>query len=244
MFDLFQRIDKCPAQARFGGVQGCFCGFHLPRGTSDQPASTSGAAPTPTSAQTNRRTPLNISVPSSASSPLSESASPSPSASVTASTPPSSTLKASSFPPATVRASPSPSESLRASPSPSESVRIRASPSESGDLITSAAPSGVLASAPPAPDDGSGSVSSLPNEMRKMIPLQDQRWIASALYHGGRLRSGLKLWYEPPVLIYHQAPLPDWFFTHRLLVWMPYHLLEGQAVLSCLWEATDWLWQP
>ncbi|KAB5574970.1 hypothetical protein PHYPO_G00215240 [Pangasianodon hypophthalmus] len=237
-YDLFQRIDKCPAQARgqtslFGGVQSCLCGFHLPRGTSDQPASTSGAAPTPTSAQTTRRPPLNISMftkpwfggthsaaakpnSSSASSPLSESASPSPSASVTASTHPSSTLKASSFPPSTVRASPSPSESLRASPSPSES----------GDPITSAAPSGVPTSAPPAPDDGSGSVSSLPPEMRKTIPLQDQRWIASTLYHGGRLRSGLKLWYEPPVpsLIYHQAPLPDWFFTHRLLVWMPYHL--------------------
>ncbi|MCI4378998.1 hypothetical protein PGIGA_G00222800 [Pangasianodon gigas] len=134
--------------------------------------------------------------PSSASSPLSESASPSPSASVTASTHPSTTLKASSFPPST------------------------------GDPITSAAPSGVPASAPPAPDDGSGSVSSLPPVMRKTIPLQDQRWIASTLYHDGRLPSGLKLWYEPPVpsLIYHQAPLPDRFFTHRLLVWMPYHL--------------------
>ncbi|MCI4379004.1 hypothetical protein PGIGA_G00222790 [Pangasianodon gigas] len=94
-----------------------------------------------------------------------------------------------------------------------------------GDPITSAAPSGVPTSAPPAPDDGSGSVSSLPPEMRKTIPLQDQWWIASTLYHGGRLRSGLKLWYEPPVpsLIYHQAPLPDRFFTHRLLVWMPYN---------------------
>ncbi|MCJ8733124.1 hypothetical protein PDJAM_G00219470 [Pangasius djambal] len=134
--------------------------------------------------------------PSSASSPLSEIASPSPSASVTASTHPSSTLKASSFPPST------------------------------GDPITSAAPSGVPTSAPPAPDDGSGSVSSLPPEMRKTIPLQDQRWVASTLYHGGRLRSGLKLWYEPPVpsLIYHQVPLPDRFFTHRLLVWMSYHL--------------------
>ncbi|KAB5555129.1 hypothetical protein PHYPO_G00029970 [Pangasianodon hypophthalmus] len=262
-------IDKCPAQARgqtslFGGVQSCLCGFHLPRGTSDQPASTSWCCPYPTSAQTTRRPPLNISMftkprfggthsaaakpnvniprrklghqSSSASSPLSESASPSPSASVTAGTHPSSTLKASSFPPSTVRASPSPSESVRASPSPSESVRaspspsesVRASPSpsESGDPITSAAPSGVPTSAPPAPDDGSGSVSSLPPEMRKTIPLQDQRWIASTLYLGGRLWSGLKLWYEPPVpsLIYHQAPLPDRFFTHRLLVWMPYHL--------------------
>ncbi|MCJ8750402.1 hypothetical protein PDJAM_G00264270 [Pangasius djambal] len=61
------QIDKCPAQARgqtslFGGVQSCLCGFHLPRGTGDQPASTSGAAPAPTSAQTTRRPSLNISM--------------------------------------------------------------------------------------------------------------------------------------------------------------------------------------
>ncbi|MCI4379009.1 hypothetical protein PGIGA_G00222900 [Pangasianodon gigas] len=70
--------------------------------------------------------------------------------------------------------------------------------------------------------------------MRKTIPLQDQRWIASTLYHGGRLPSGLKLWYEPPVpsLIYHQAPLPDRFFTHRLLVWMPYHLWKVRLLCS------------
>ncbi|XP_073719431.1 uncharacterized protein [Misgurnus anguillicaudatus] len=66
----------------------------------------------------------------------------------------------------------------------------------------------------------------LPPEMRKTIPSQDQRWIASALFHAGRLRTDLKFWYEPPVpsLIYHQAPSPDRFFNHRLLVWMPYHL--------------------
>ncbi|XP_049320206.1 uncharacterized protein LOC125802508 isoform X1 [Astyanax mexicanus] len=66
----------------------------------------------------------------------------------------------------------------------------------------------------------------LPAEMKKNIPLQDQKWIASTLWGNQRLRSGLKLWYEPPTpaLIYHQVPTPDPFFTHRLLVWMPYHL--------------------
>ncbi|CAB1460697.1 unnamed protein product [Pleuronectes platessa] len=41
-----------------------------------------------------------------------------------------------------------------------------------------------------------------------------------------RLRSDLKLWYDPPVpeLIYHQVPTPERFLTHRLLLWTPYHL--------------------
>lgn len=62
--------------------------------------------------------------------------------------------------------------------------------------------------------------------MRKTIPSQDQRWISSVLFHEARLQPDLKLWYEPPVpsLIYHQAPSPDRFFNHRLMVWMPYHL--------------------
>ncbi|XP_068594396.1 uncharacterized protein [Cebidichthys violaceus] len=62
--------------------------------------------------------------------------------------------------------------------------------------------------------------------MSKTLPLQDQRWIANTLFHSGKLRPDLKLWYEPPVpaLIYHQTPTPDRFFTHRLMVWMPYHL--------------------
>ncbi|KAI9541920.1 hypothetical protein NQZ68_026385 [Dissostichus eleginoides] len=66
----------------------------------------------------------------------------------------------------------------------------------------------------------------LPREMSKTIPVQDQRWISNTLFHSGKLRPHLKLWYEPPVpaLIYHQTPMPDRFFTHRLMVWMPYHL--------------------
>ncbi|CAL8241487.1 unnamed protein product [Merluccius merluccius] len=54
---------------------------------------------------------------------------------------------------------------------------------------------------------------------------KDQRWIASTLYHAGKLRPNLKLWYEPPAPspIYHQAPTPDRFFSHWLMVWMPYH---------------------
>nr|XP_020512935.1 uncharacterized protein LOC110001773 [Labrus bergylta] len=34
-----------------------------------------------------------------------------------------------------------------------------------------------------------------------------------------------------PALIYHQAPTPERFFNHRLLVWMPYHLWKVR--LTC-----------
>ena len=68
--------------------------------------------------------------------------------------------------------------------------------------------------------------------MKETIPVQDQRWIASTLFQSGKLRLNLKLWYEPPAsaLIYHQAPTPDRFFAHRLLVWMPYHLWKVRVV--------------
>ncbi|KAK0151032.1 hypothetical protein N1851_007824 [Merluccius polli] len=67
----------------------------------------------------------------------------------------------------------------------------------------------------------------------KTIPLQDQKWISVALWKHQRLRTDLKLWYDPPepALIYHQAPTPERFFTHRLLLWMPYHLWKVR--LSC-----------
>lgn len=77
----------------------------------------------------------------------------------------------------------------------------------------------------PSSSPADSSIPALPAEMRKTIPSQDQRWIVSTLFQAGRLWPDLKLWYEPPVpsLIYHQAPSPDRFFTHRMLVWMPYH---------------------
>lgn len=105
----------------------------------------------------------------------------------------------------------------------------------------------------PAPAGASASFW-LPGEMSKTIPVQDQRWIANTLFHSGKLRPDLKLWYEPPVpaLIYHQTPTPDRFFTHRLMVWMPYHLwkvrvscpacgknLTGYGVHKKAWKVLD-----
>lgn len=73
----------------------------------------------------------------------------------------------------------------------------------------------------------------LPAKLMGTIPPQDQKWISSALWKNKRLRTDLKLWYDPPepALIYHQAPAPERFFTHRLLLWMPYHLWRVR--LSC-----------
>ncbi|XP_053301816.1 uncharacterized protein LOC128460596 [Pleuronectes platessa] len=73
----------------------------------------------------------------------------------------------------------------------------------------------------------------LPAKLRTTVPPQDQKWIAAALWKNKRLRSDLMLWYNPPLpaIIYHQVPAPERFFTHRLLVWMPYHLWKVR--LSC-----------
>lgn len=46
------------------------------------------------------------------------------------------------------------------------------------------------------------------------------------------LQDNLKLWYHPPQPshLYHQAPAPDRFFAHSLLVWMPYKLWKVKVV--------------
>ncbi|KAL1246952.1 hypothetical protein QQF64_034539 [Cirrhinus molitorella] len=98
-------------------------------------------------------------------------------------------------------------------------------------FATSAAPSAVDLSAHlTAPGSEPGW---LPAKLMRTIPPQDQKWISSALWKDQRLRTDLKLWYDPsePALIYHQAPTPERFFTHRLLLWMPYHLWKVR--LSC-----------
>lgn len=46
------------------------------------------------------------------------------------------------------------------------------------------------------------------------------------------LQDNLKLWYYPPqpMNLYHQAPSPDRFFAHPLLVWMPYKLWKVRLI--------------
>ncbi|KAJ8352715.1 hypothetical protein SKAU_G00241910 [Synaphobranchus kaupii] len=69
--------------------------------------------------------------------------------------------------------------------------------------------------------------------LKKGITLQDQKWIASTLWGNQRLWSDLKLWYEPPApdLIYNQAPTPERFFNHRLLMWMSSY--QWKVMLLC-----------
>ncbi|MEQ2183259.1 hypothetical protein GOODEAATRI_030909 [Goodea atripinnis] len=56
------------------------------------------------------------------------------------------------------------------------------------------------------------------------------------LTDGGKveLQDNLKLWYYPPQPspLYHQAPSPDRFFTHPLLMWMPYKLWKVKVVCT------------
>ncbi|XP_059361668.1 uncharacterized protein LOC132099242 [Carassius carassius] len=63
------------------------------------------------------------------------------------------------------------------------------------------------------------------------MPPEDHKWIGKRLFKIGSkgkpaLRDDLQLWYYPPqpALIYNQAPAPDRFFCHSLLLWMPYKL--------------------
>ncbi len=107
------------------------------------------------------------------------------------------------------------------------------SPSATSFFVTSASPSVVGLSAHRTADMETAPGSEpgwLPAKLMGTIPPQDQKWISSALWKNKRLRTDLKLWYDP-ALIYHQAPAPERFFTHRLLLWMPYHLWRVR--LSC-----------
>ncbi|MEQ2169900.1 hypothetical protein GOODEAATRI_029781 [Goodea atripinnis] len=90
----------------------------------------------------------------------------------------------------------------------------------------------------------------LPRLWAEGIPPKDHRWITKTLFRMGakgkvELQDNLKLWYYPPQPspLYHQALSPDHFFTHPLLMWMPYKLwkvkitkkLAGTAKRTALW---------
>nr|XP_055051857.1 uncharacterized protein LOC129437622 isoform X1 [Misgurnus anguillicaudatus] len=186
-----------------------------------------------------RRSP-SPSPPPSSRTPSPSPPSPSPPSSVRTATPSPSTMrtpspfsvKAPSPAPPSVRA-PSPAPpSVRTSSPASPSVRTPHPSPPSARTPSPAPPSEEPGGVQPAPAGAPASFW-LPGEMSKTIPVQDQRWIANTLFHSGKLRPDLKLWYEPPVpaLIYHQTPTPDRFFTHRLMVWMPYHLWKVRV--SC-----------
>ncbi|KAJ8353650.1 hypothetical protein SKAU_G00212170 [Synaphobranchus kaupii] len=76
-----------------------------------------------------------------------------------------------------------------------------------------------------------------PHLWSETLPPEDHKWIATTLFRVGakgklELRDNLQLWYYPPqpALLYHQAPNPDRFFAHPLLLWMPYKLWKIKVV--------------
>jgi len=69
------------------------------------------------------------------------------------------------------------------------------------------------------------------------LPPEDHKWVRKSILKLGprgklELQDHLKLWYFPPQpsQLYHQAPAPDRFFAHPLLVWMPYKLWNVKVV--------------
>ncbi|XP_043092072.1 uncharacterized protein LOC122342357 [Puntigrus tetrazona] len=244
---IFQ-IEKCPLQAHgqttlFGGSKACSCGFHTTK-PATATLSQATAAPPQSEASDTAPAPRSFLRPSSTLSmftksrysgsqlsslkpnlverktpallhPLTPSASP-PSPLTFSILCEDSTVATVRTPrpfPSSVRTASSSSSSPRP-PSPSLlQTHVPAPFSEEPRRVQ------------PTPAEDLASVR-LPVELGKTIPVQDQRWIANTLFHSGKLRPDLKLWYEPPIpaLIYHQTPTPDRFFTHRLMVWMPYHL--------------------
>ncbi|XP_043092075.1 vegetative cell wall protein gp1-like [Puntigrus tetrazona] len=236
----------------FGGSKACSCGFHTTK-PATATLSQATAAPPQSEASDTAPAPRSFLRPSSTLSMFTKSRysgsqlsslkpnlverktpSPSPSSVRTPSaSPPSPSPSPSSvrtLTVATVR-TPCPSPSFVRTPSASPP-----SPSPSPSSVRTPTVATVRTPRPfpsseeprrvqPTPAEDLASVR-LPVELGKTIPVQDQRWIANTLFHSGKLRPDLKLWYEPPIpaLIYHQTPTPDRFFTHRLMVWMPYHL--------------------
>lgn len=69
----------------------------------------------------------------------------------------------------------------------------------------------------------------LPRLWAENIPQQDHKWVKTALFGSTSstnhmLREDLRLWYHPPPPAACQFPIPAGYFTHDLLVWMPYKL--------------------
>ncbi|XP_031172172.2 uncharacterized protein LOC116061928 isoform X2 [Sander lucioperca] len=80
-------------------------------------------------------------------------------------------------------------------------------------------------------------VTSLPRLWSEGLPPEDHKWILKTVMKVGpkgklQLQDHLKLWFFPPQPspLYHQAPAPDRFFAHPLLVWMPYKLWKVKVV--------------
>ena len=86
-------------------------------------------------------------------------------------------------------------------------------------------------------DSGTETAYPLPRLCSEGLPPEVHKWIVKSLFKVGpkgklELQDNLQLWYNPPQPsnLYHQAPVPDRFFAHTLLVWMPYKLWKVKLV--------------
>ncbi|KAJ4922886.1 hypothetical protein JOQ06_026154, partial [Pogonophryne albipinna] len=217
----------------------CNCGFHVvkPANAPQSVASVSAPGATASAQLTFLRPPLSLSMFTKSRFGGSQSASlkphlvarkspsSSPPSPYSVSSPSTSSVRTSMPAPSPV-SSPSTSSVRTSMPAPSPVRTSMPAPSPVSTAVNTILAVGSNESGGDEPATAAAASFWLPREMSKAIPVQDQRWISNTLFHSGKLRPHLKLWYEPPVpaLIYHQTPIPDRFFTHRLMVWMPYHL--------------------
>ncbi|XP_073804837.1 uncharacterized protein isoform X3 [Danio rerio] len=200
--EIYQRIEKCPLQSRgqrtlLGGVLKCTCGFHT------QKQSTASAAPAQTVQQPAPTVPAQEVMETRQ-------------------------LEAQPQPPST------PSVASKISPqlSMTQDLQVSAPVLTSTTAVTSSTePSSIVSTAPSGSLLQAPSGVPLPRLWAETLPPEDHKWIASRLFKMGskgkpELRDNLQLWYYPPqpALTYNQAPAPDRFFCHSLLLWMPYKL--------------------
>ncbi|XP_047249079.1 protein IQ-DOMAIN 14-like [Girardinichthys multiradiatus] len=159
--------------------------------------------------------------------------------SVRTSGPPPSSVRTPSLAPSSVRTSgPPPSSvrtpslapsSVRTSGPPPSSVRTPSLASSSTTLthicqtVSPEEPAACVQRSDAAGDAGPGW---LPREMRKTIPVQDQRWMGNTLFHAGKVRPDFKLWYEPPV-----QPSSTTRFQHPI-VFLPTGFWCGCPIIS------------
>ncbi|XP_042633172.1 uncharacterized protein LOC109065301 [Cyprinus carpio] len=252
-YEIYQRIEKCPMLSRgqttlLGGVLKCICGFHIPK----QPTASTGPAQRvveqPAAAETAKKA-MERSQPDPQPHPLPQ---PQPTAPVEARVAPQfSTFTKPRFTGSHLAAA-KPNLSLARRPSqvedqPSAAVSSGSIPSTTAstpdpqvpcpvprataDVSSPAQPCNIVSTAPSGALLQGPSVVPLPRLWSETLPQEDHKWIGKRLFKMGskgkpELRDNLQLWYYPPqpALIYNQAPAPDRFFCHCLLLWMPYKL--------------------
>ncbi|CAK6959843.1 uncharacterized protein LOC117764855, partial [Scomber scombrus] len=226
-------IEKCPRtrsgqRSLFGNISKCVCGFHTQQPTAANPPST-------TTGSVVRRTPLTLSMFNKSRFGGKHVAAAKPNLTLA--------RKESKVNRAQITVTAATGDTTTAA---------------TGDTTTSS-PASIATPAPPAPEthhshtattacatistaDSSPHVPApeacqLPGLWSEGLPPEDHKWIVRLLFKTGpkgklELQDHLKLWYFPPQPsgVYNQAPAPDRFFAHPLLLWMPYKLWKVKVV--------------